>query len=138
MKVVVLWISRHKPLKAQLDYLRDRLGDFKLIQYNKPLATAQNAVELVKQYNADYIVPVLPMTFVMHLVQESRKYRFTVLRANMINLHNCSEQPCRDYNPYTDTIVESRDLTTGQRIYRHFRFDGFRVLKDIKFIEEVF
>jgi len=136
MRNKVLWLSRHKPLPAQMQYLRNKLGDFELIFYWKPLSTAQDAVNLAKEYGADYIVPVLPLSFIMHLVQESKKHRFTVLRADMENVHNCDSENCPEYNPETDTIMESRDLNTGQLIRRHFRFRGFKVLKDIKIIEE--
>jgi len=132
----ILWISRHKPLPAQIEYLKKKLGDFELIQYPSPLATAQHAVDLVKKVKADYVIPVLPMTFIIHLVQEAKKHKFTVLRAEMETLHNCREYPCPEYNPDTDTIMQSKDLTTGEVIYRHFRFKCFKILKDIVFVEE--
>ena len=135
---VVLWISRHRPLKSQLFYLKQKLGDFKLVIHDKPLSTAENAIELAKKYNADYIIPVLPLSFITHLVTEAKRHGFTVLRAEMDNIHNCKVQPCPEYNPYTDTIMESKDFNTGQKIYRHFRFREFVVLKDIKIITEPF
>ena len=134
--VVVLWISRHKPLKSQIRYLRNKLGYFELIIHDKPLSTASDAVKLAKQYNADYVVPVLPLTFIMHLVHEAKKQNFTVLRANMENIHNCKVYPCPEYNSYTDTIMQSKDFNTGQVIYRHFRFKNFKIIKDIVVVEE--
>ncbi|RLI76040.1 hypothetical protein DRO97_01805 [Archaeoglobales archaeon] len=134
----VLWISRHKPISAQLDELGAKLGEFKLVEYRKPLSTAQDAVKLAIEVKADYVIPVLPMTFIMYLVAEARKYNFTVLKAEMQNLHTCKEVPCPDYNWETDTIMESKDYNTRQIIRRHFRFRGFVILKDIKIITEVF
>jgi len=136
--VKVLWISRHKPLPAQLKYLKQKLGDFELIIHDKPLSTAQDAVNLVKQHGAKYIIPVLPLSFIAHLVQEAKKHDFIVLRAEMENIHNCTQHPCPEFNPNTDTIMESRDFNTGQKIYRHFRFKCFVILKDIQIITEPF
>jgi len=133
---VVLWISRHEPLPSQIDALQEKLGDFKLIIHEKPLSTAEDAIKLAKDVKADYIIPVLPMTFIMHLVSEAKKHGFTVLRAEMQTLHNCETAPCPEYNPDTDTIMQSKDLTSGQTIFRHFRFDRFVVLKDIKIVTE--
>jgi len=132
----VLWISRHEPLRAQLRALEEKLGEYELVQHSEPLGTAEDAIKLAREHRADFIVPVLPMTFIMHLVSEAKKYGFTVLRAEMQNLHNCSQQPCPEYNDETDTIMVSRDLNTGETIYRHFRFEKFVVLKEIKLVTE--
>jgi len=137
-KKVVLWISRHRPLPAQIDYLRDRIGDFELIQHDKPLSTADDAIKLIKQHNADYVVPVLPLSFIAHLVSEAKKHGFTILRAEMEHIHNCDEQPCPQYNPDTDTVLVSKDYDTGEIFHRHYRFIRFVVLKDIKIITEPF
>ena len=134
----ILWISRHKPLRSQIDYFKQKFSDFVLIIHDKPLSTAQDAIKLATQHKVDYIVPVLPMTFIMHLVAEAKKHGFVVLRADMENIHNCEQQPCPEFNPDTDTIMESKDFNTGQKIYRHFRFRGFKVLKEIKIVEEDF
>lgn len=136
--VVVLWISRHNPLKSQILYLKQRLGDFQLVQHKEPVPTADRVVDLVKKHGAKYVMPVLPLSFIMRLVEVSKRENFTVLRAEMENIHNCSEQPCQEFNEETDTIMESRDFQSGEKIYRHFRFKGFKVLKDIVFIEEDF
>jgi hypothetical protein len=135
-KKVVLWISRHKPLPAQLKYLEKKLGDFELVQHTQPIATAQKAIELAEAVKADYIVPVLPMSFVIHLVNEAKKHDYTVLRAEMEMIHNCELENCPEYDEETDTIMISKDLTTLEVIRRHFRFKEFVMLKDIKIITE--
>lgn len=133
---VVLWISRHRPLEAQIRELKEKLGEFEIIQHEKPLSTAEEAVELARKYKADYIIPVLPLSFIAHLVTEAKKYNFTVLRAEMENVHNCTQQPCPEYDSYTDTIMESKDYNTGEKIYRHFRFKEFVKLKAIEIVTE--
>jgi len=135
---VVLWISRHRPLTTQVKTLEEKLGSIKLIEYAKPVPTAEKVIEIVEQTNASYVIPVLPMSFVIRLVQESKKIGFKVLRAEMELIHHCTTKPCPDYNPNTDSIVESKDFETGNIIYRHYRFKGFKVLKEVKFVEEEF
>jgi len=134
----VLWISRHRPLPAQLSALSDKLGPFELIRHSEPLSTANDAVKIIKEHNANYVVPVLPLSFITLLVQATKRENFVVLRAEMENLHNCVEHPCPDYNPETDTIMQSKDFTSGETIHRHFRFREFVVLKDIQIITEPF
>ncbi len=134
----VLWISRHEPLPVQIKTLEQKLRKFRLVKHSKPIATAEKAIELAKNVRADYIIPVLPMSFIIHLVSEAKKHGFTVLRAEMDTLHNCSKQPCPDFDEFQDTIMESRDLDTGETIYRHFRFREFRVLREIKIVSEKF
>jgi len=135
-KKVVLWVSRHKPLPVQREYLKQKLGDFELIQYSQPISTAQKAIELAESVKADYTVPVLPMSFVIHLVNKAKEYNYTVLRAEMELLHNCKQTPCPEFIEETDTIMISKDMQTGEIIHRHFRFREFVVLKDIKIITE--
>lgn len=140
-KVTVLWLSRHKPLPSQIAYLKQKLGDFNLVQHSQPISTADQAVQLIKKHNAQYVVPVLPLSFIAHLVTASAREGFTVLRAEMENIHNCSPytgypNSCPDYNPDTDTIMQSKDFSTGETIYRHFRFREFRKLKAIEIVTE--
>jgi len=137
-KKCVLWISRHKPLEKQLEMLKEKLGDFELVQHTQPISTAQKAIELAESVKADYIVPVLPMSFVIHLVNEAKKHDYTVLRAEMEMMHNCSEEQCPEFIEETDTIMISKDLTTLDMIRRHFRFREFVILRDIKIITEPF
>jgi len=131
---VVLWISRHLPLPSQIRELDRILGDYELKIHNTdecPLPTAQHAAELAVRQKADIVVPVLPLSFVIHLIEEARKRGFTVVKAHMQTLHNCETQPCLEYDPDKDTIVVSKDKATGEKIYRHFRFVEFRIVDDI-------
>lgn len=132
----VLWLSRHKPLPSQIEYLKDRLGDFKLFLHQEPIPTVNHALKLVERYKADYVIPVLPLSFTIRLVEKAGKAGFKVLRADMQLLHNCSTGKCPDFNSETDTIVVSTDFETGEKIYRHYRFVSFKLLKDVVFVEE--
>ena len=137
--VVVLWLSRHPPLKVQLETLKAKLGNVELKIYNKPLGTVEEATKLVEQYKAKYVVPVLPLSFIARLVEESKKKDFVVLWAEMELLHNCKEGvKCKDYDPNQDSIVKTKDMQTGEEFFRHYRFRGFKILKAIKFETEEF
>jgi len=63
-----------------------------------------------------------------------RKEGITLLRAEMDAIHNCSEIPCPEFDADTDTIMQS--VSGGERIYRHFRFRGFKRLKEVRLVEE--
>ena len=130
----MLWISRHEPLPAQVKELKEKLGDFELIRHEQPLPTAQHAVSLIEEKKADVVVAVLPLTFMMHLAAELAKRNITLLRADMEAIHNCSSSPCPEFNPNTDTIMVSKD--NDREIHRHFRFRGFKVLREVRLVEE--
>lgn len=80
--VVVLWVSRHRPLPAQLAALRERLGEVEVVQLERPL-NAEEVVEVAQRVGARVIVPVLPLSFTAKLVEEAEKRGFTVLYARM-------------------------------------------------------
>ena len=132
----LLWISRHNPLPAQLAVLERKLGDFILFQHSKPLSNVNSAISLIKKFHAEYVIPVLPMSFIIYLINEQHKHGFTVLKAEMDCIH-CPSEFCEDFDPYTDTIQISRDIETGEVIRRHFRFRKFSKLNAINIDAEV-
>jgi hypothetical protein len=85
----------------------------------------------VVKHRADIAIPVLPLSFIKYLINEARRRGFIVVKAEMLNLHNCETQPCVYMDPDRDTIAESKDKVTGKKFYRHFRFVGFEILDDI-------
>jgi len=117
--------------------LQQKIPHCTVIQYPHPLSTAQDASKIIQQFQADYVIPVLPLSFIVHLVNEAKKHGYVVLRAEMELLHHCStETPfygynCPEYTKHTDVIMQSKDMQTGQTIYRHFRFREFVKLVDI-------
>ncbi len=133
----VLWMSRHDPLPIQKDTLKKKLGDYKLFVHKQPLSTAEEAIKLAKKYNADYIIPVLPLSFIAYLIDEAKKHNITILRAEMKLIHNCTNIPCPDFDPYTDVIISSKDFNHNLT-HRHFRFEKFSILKAIKIETEDF
>ncbi len=134
-KVKVLWLSRHKPLPIQLDIFYNKLKHFDLIQYDKRVSNADHVMEIIQKYSADILVPVLPQTIISHLLPKCIEKGIKVLRADMELIHECIDgENCRDFDIFKDTCIKdvNRDL------YRHYRFKTFKVLKEIKIIEEDF
>jgi hypothetical protein len=136
---IVLWISRHRVLPAQEKVLKEKLGDnVTILTYSKPIPTDDFAVQLIKKTHAEIVIPVLPATIVNRLVEKSieENYKWKVWIPIMELIHNCKEPRCPEYNPETDSIVESRDFDTGELIFRHYRFKKFVWRKRIIYEDE--
>ncbi|RLI84071.1 hypothetical protein DRP07_02195 [Archaeoglobales archaeon] len=131
----ILWLSRHEPLPAQVSALRRKFGEVKIVKYQRPLSTAADAIHLAKECGAEYIIPVLPLSFIAYLVDQASKEGIKIIMAKMKSIHECYQQPCPQFMEDYDTIIESRDYNSGIKIYRHYRFEKFCILEGIKFIE---
>ena len=122
---IILWMSRHDPLPAQLRELKKRLGDYHLVHWPKKISTDERAIQIIKELGARYVIPVIPESIVNRLVEVQEKHGFRVLIPVMEQLHLCKSDQCEEFDPDTDAIVVSRDMETGETIRRHFRFRGF-------------
>lgn len=137
MKLLIV-ISRHKPVPAQLKYLGRVLGSYKIITLRRRYPTVEALLEeiepLIYAFDDVYILPVLPLTFIMRLVEESRRsgYRFKVLYSKFEKLHNCGGKTCPDYDPETDSLVYTRG---DPPFHRHYRFRHIVWLRGIQFDE---
>jgi hypothetical protein len=70
---VVLWISRHDPLPAQLEELRAAYGrDVVVVKAYRRYSTAEEVAKLVDEVGARAVVAVLPLSFVSHLAERLR------------------------------------------------------------------
>lgn len=122
--VKILWISKHEPLKVQREELKRRYGNVEIIWYPHFIKNAKHVVELMKKYEADEVVTVLPLTMIKHLVEMGVK----PIIAKMEVVHICSKIPCPEYDPDRDFI--------DVRCRRHLRFKRFKRLVEIKLLEE--
>ncbi|MEM3506692.1 MAG: hypothetical protein QXT31_03455 [Candidatus Bathyarchaeia archaeon] len=104
-KKIILWFSRHPPLKAELKALKEHFGDYQLIPI--PNVKDANHVEnLISQYNADECITVLPLWIIYRLVEKGIKPIYAQM------------QPIEQIeNPDTDV----QDEKTG-RCYRFLKF----------------
>ena len=65
----VLWISRHPPLPKELEALEKAFGKVQVFQYAGRVKDAEHAVSLIKQYEADEVVTILPLSVIMRLCE---------------------------------------------------------------------
>jgi len=134
----ILWLSRHKPLPRQLQELRRLYGSIQLYQHDKPISSAEDAISLAKRYNADVVVPVLPLSMIARLAELGSELGFTLLWAEMKVVHVGASEPCDKYDASQDTVMLSKEMETGKTFYRHFRFQKFKRIKAVKLeIEDV-
>lgn len=112
----ILWISRHPPLKKQLDELRRIYGDFELIQYAGYVKDSEEVVNLMKTYGADDIVVILPMTMIYYLVNELG------VKPVWPEIERVNDDEDYDY----------QDPKTGRkyRFKRFVRIHGFEIIKE--------
>ncbi|RLJ03506.1 MAG: hypothetical protein DRP11_00500 [Candidatus Aenigmatarchaeota archaeon] len=126
MSVRILWTSRHKPLKAQLEELARIYGEYELKQYSGFVPNAEWLVEYVKKHGFDVVVPVLPLTIIAEFVQHANREGVTVLWAEMkqVKMTYSPPVPGRDYNPEWETVVMTRD-SNGVETWKVMRFVKF-------------
>lgn len=134
MTKVVLWVSRHRPLPSQLDALREKLGDFTIVQIEH-VPNAEFVIEKAKELGAGYIVPVLPLSMIARLAEEARRLGFTVLIARMepIALTRSLEEAVK----LVAEKPERRTMTTyADGSVRVFEFVRFERLVEVRVVTE--
>ncbi|MEM2474727.1 MAG: hypothetical protein QW407_02280 [Thermofilaceae archaeon] len=125
---VVLWVSRHKPLPAQLRALEEKLGEIDVVQIEH-VPHADYVIDLARRLGAKVIVPVLPLSFIARLVEEAGKRGYVVLFAKMNAILTT-----RDFEEAKKLVLEApekRTITTyADGTLRVFEFERFeRVVK---------
>lgn len=135
---IVLWVSRHTPLKAQIEELKRKIPDIMLVQVSLKIPSAEYLYYNIKAIKAKYVVPILPLSFLRRLLKLAGN-DIIILWPIMRELHvkPFGEEPCSEYDTERDIIAEGYDKY-GVKIQRHYRFQKFSILKDIKLILEEF
>jgi len=128
-KVRVAWVSRHKPLPIQLRTLREKLGEFELIQLSKTYRDAKEVLEEIKRHDCQYAVLVLPLSMIAQLVRDKS---ITWLWAEMRGLHECVLEECDEFNSETDVWLPLRGSDKG----RHMRFVKFKRIVKVELVLE--
>jgi len=127
--VRVAWISRHQPLKAQVEELRRLFGDVEIVHINETFRDAKEVYREVKRSNCTHAVVVLPLSMIAHLVKHDD---VIWLWAEMEALHQCVLDYCNEYNPDTDVWLPLRNSTKG----RHMRFKRFWRIREVRMVLE--
>lgn len=134
---VVLWVSRHYPLKAQLSSLRMKLGRIKVVQVSGVVPNAEYVIEVARRYGAKYIVAVLPLSFIAKLVEDARKYGMVVLFARMRVVGQFRNK--HEAMQYVREFKEARTLSTyADGVVKVHEFVRFEVVKEVKLVTEPF
>ena len=142
MTTRVLWVSKHKLLPIQIQTLRFKLGDYKLIIYDTSRHKLPNAEWLIENViiplRIDIVIPVLPLSMIARLAKLSEKYGFQVWWSEMEQIKIMDRKPVqnKDYDPEMDTVIPLGGESPMK--YKVMRFVGFYRIKDIRFeMEEV-
>lgn len=134
-KTVVLWVSRHPPLRLQVEELEERLRNIVIYQLSGVIPNAEFVVQKAREVNARYIVPVLPLSMIARLVELSKNSEFIVLWAKMIavGMYDREPQPHKDYDPRKEVYIK-----VDEENYRIMRFEGFYRLRAVRLELEPF
>lgn len=137
LQVVVLWVSRHRPLEAQVRSLRERLGGDVEIVHLPHAPSADYVLEKAREIGAEYIVPVLPLSFIAHLAERGREEGFSILFARMEQIA-ATRNPAEarrlvEEDPSRRTAVSYPDGTI-----RVFEFKRFERVRKVELVTEPF
>jgi hypothetical protein len=132
---VVLWVSRHPPLQAQIAELEQKFTNVVIYQMSGVIPSAEVVVEVAKKINASVIVPVLPLSMIARLAELSKQNKFTVLIAKMNNIATTKDpseaQRLVQEAPDRRTVASYADGTV-----RVFEFEHFEKLVEVKLVTE--
>jgi hypothetical protein len=134
-KTVVLWVSRHPPLPAQVRTLEEKLGGVVIYQVSGMIPNAEVVVDTAKKYNANVIVPVLPLSMIARLAELARQNRFIVLIAKMNNV--ATTKSIEEAQRLVAERPESRTAATyADGLVRVFEFERFEKLVEVRLVTE--
>ena len=122
--VKILWISRHEPLPAQEQELKEIFGEVEIIRYKFTVRDVDHVLALKKALKADELVCVLPLSILRQLCERGVHPLMAVMEA----IHICENDPCPQFDPNTDWI------DPGSK--RHYRFQKFERLLKIEIVTE--
>ena len=131
-KVVVAWVSRHKPLKSQIRELQRLLGHVEVVQINNTFANVKEVLCEIKGTGAKVAVVVLPLSMISQLLPLARNEGIDLWMAKMKGLHECVLEECKEFNQDTDVWLPLRGSNKG----RHMRFEKFVRIKRVEVVTE--
>ena len=131
-KIKVLWVSRHEPLPCQKQFLEERLGKpVEFIVHAGHVPNAEYVASIAEKLGVQYVLPVLPLSFIARLVELAAQKGFTVLWSKMEPIATTASseaaQKIVEQNPDCRTAVTYSDGTT--RVYE------FRTIEKIKAVK---
>jgi len=131
-KTTVLWVSRHLPLKRQIEALEAKLGPIVIYQIQYA-PNVNHIAEVAQKLGAKIVIPVIPLSMIAALTELAPRYGLTVLWAEMEHVKTLTSEPIPglDYDPAVETVVVAAGAHE-QRSYRIMRFKAFHRIKAIR------
>ncbi|MEM4454825.1 MAG: hypothetical protein QXT28_08960 [Thermofilaceae archaeon] len=134
-EVRVLWVSRHQPVAAQLDVLKQKLGDVRVIVWQGHAPNAETVLEEALRVGARYIVPVLPLSFIARLAELAPQKGITVLFSRMEPIAST-----RDPEEVLRLLREKPGwraaVTYADGVTRVYEFVRFEVVRSVELVTE--
>ena len=132
---VVLWVSRHPPLPAQITELERKFGGVVVYQVSGVIPNAEAIIEIARKYSAEVIVPVIPLSMIARLAELSKQNKFTVLIAKMNNIATTKDP--NEAKRLVSERPEARTVSTyADGLIRVFEFERFEKLIEVRLITE--
>jgi len=133
--VIILWASRHPPLREQISQLEKKFNSIAIYQVSGVIPSAEALLEVAEKVKAKIIVPVLPLSVIAKLVELTKKQDTIILLAKMNNI-----AVTRDINEAQRIVAEKPDSRTiatyADGVVRVFEFDKFEKIVEVKLITE--
>ncbi|GEM_PF-5888488 len=137
-ELVVVWASRHTPLKCELHELhriiteKFRVKSYRIVPVRR-VSTAEKLAEFVREVGAKIVVAVLPLTVIQRLAELQAQHGFILLKPHMKEIGK--------YTNEADALreeAENRDCRTIQRYwgdtgteYKVWEFQYFEHVKKV-------
>lgn len=138
----VAWVSKHAPLPVQRKALKERFGGLaNIIQINKTFENYSEVLDRIIETGAKYAVVVLPLSMTQLLTNDHKAKGITWIEAEMESVHedrllgregSCNKRNCKDYNPETDTVIQTA------KVSRHLRFVRYNRILRVEIVKEPF
>lgn len=65
----IFWVSRHKPLSSQVEWLRERFGEVEIYQDPEPFDSAEDIYARFRRRRYDEMVVVAPLSVIAKLTE---------------------------------------------------------------------
>jgi len=139
-EVIVLWVSRHEPLPAQLRVLKERLGDdCRVVVLSGAIPNAEFVMEKAREVGAKYIMPVLPLSFIARLVELAAKEGITILFSRMRLVQEAKKHDKEAVERLFMLLTEKPDARTAVEYadcFRLYEFDRFEIIRRVEVVTE--
>jgi len=117
----IAWVSRHPPLPAQLDALRER-GFKDIVRISETFTNADEVAAEIRSAGCRHAVVVLPLSMIAQLVERQRDIAWIWAEMSPVEAgHECLGEECPFYDPNQDALIPSREEG-----YRHLRFADYK------------